>query len=144
MDDRLDSAATTLTMDEIPTDRVEEADAAYLTGATPALSTVIEVVGAAVSLGARASTNATVATDSGAELKAHDNDRGILVVRAGEPGQVVHANVSGDAEANAESDDRVVVRKDDGTSGTFIVVGEGNVTVDERGNATVNVAEVYV
>ena len=44
VDDRLDSAVTTLTMDDIPTERVEAADAAYLTGATPALST--ELAGA--------------------------------------------------------------------------------------------------
>lgn len=44
VDDRLDSAATALTMDDVPVDRVREADAAYLTGATPALST--ELAGA--------------------------------------------------------------------------------------------------
>jgi len=44
VDDRLDSAATALTMDDVPVDRVRGADAAYLTGATPALST--ELAGA--------------------------------------------------------------------------------------------------
>ncbi|MFC7229019.1 hypothetical protein N0B31_16560 [Salinirubellus salinus] len=62
-----------------------------------------------MNLDATASTNATVTTESGAELTAHDNDRGILVVRAGESGQVVHANVSSDAEAGPESDGIAVV-----------------------------------
>jgi 2-dehydro-3-deoxygluconokinase len=39
VDDRLDSAVTELSMAALPLERVEGADAAYVTGATPALST---------------------------------------------------------------------------------------------------------
>jgi PGF-CTERM protein len=105
------------------------------------LSAVTDIAAAAVALEATANTNATLSTESGAELTAHDNDRGILVVSAGDSGQVVHANVSNDAEASAESDDRVAVTTADGTSGTFIVVGEGSVTVDETGNVTAQLAQ---
>ena len=105
------------------------------------LSAVTGIVGAAVDVQATASTNATVTTESGAELKAHDNDRGILVVRTGGSSQVVHANVSSNSEASAEGENRVVVQQDDGSSGTFIVVGEGNVTVDDSGNVTAMLEE---
>jgi PGF-CTERM protein len=105
------------------------------------LSAVTDIAAAAVDLEATANTNATLSTESGAELTAHDNDRGILVVSAGDSGQVVHANVSNDAEASAESDDRVAVTTADGPSGTFIVVGEGSVTVDETGNVTAQLAQ---
>jgi len=51
-------------------------------------------------------------------------------------GDRAYTFVSSNGEASAESDDRVVVQQDDGASGTFIVVGEGNVTVDDAGNVT--------
>jgi 2-dehydro-3-deoxygluconokinase len=38
VDDRLDSAVTELSMNELPLERVEQADTAYVTGATPGLS----------------------------------------------------------------------------------------------------------
>jgi PGF-CTERM protein len=120
---------------------MEQARADGSLGADVGLSAVTGIVGAAVNLEATANTNATLTTESGAALTAHDNDRGILVVSASDSGQVVHANVSNDAEASAESDDRVVVTTADGASGTFIVVGEGNVTVDETGNVTAQLAQ---
>jgi hypothetical protein len=119
----------------------EQAQADGDVDANLGLSAVTDIAAATVDLEATANTSTTLTTKSGAELTAHDNDRGILVVSAGDSGQVVHANVSSDAEASAERDDCVVVTTADGTSGTFIVVGGGNVTVDETGNATAQLAQ---
>jgi hypothetical protein len=54
---------------------------------------------------------------------------------------MVHANLSSDSEANSESEERVVVTKDDGSQGTFIVVGDGEVVVNDEGNVTAEVEE---
>jgi len=100
------------------------------------LTAVTGFVGAAVSVDATTETSATVTTESGAELTAHDNANGILVVRSGENGQVVAVNVSASSEAETTSEGRVVVTAEDGTKGAFIVVGDGDVTVNEAGNVT--------
>jgi PGF-CTERM protein len=100
------------------------------------VSGVIDFAGAALSVGAESETSATVTADSGAEMRAHDNDRGILVVTAGEESQYVGVNLSGSAEAESESDSRVVVTTDDGNKGTFIVVGNGSVAVNDQGNVS--------
>ncbi|WP_255151825.1 hypothetical protein [Halorarius halobius] len=83
-----------------------------------------------------ASTTATVESESGATIKANDNDRGIMVVTASENSQYVRANVSSGSEAEAAGENRVVVTGDDGATGTFIVVGEGDVTVNEEGHVS--------
>jgi len=67
-------------------------------------------------------------------MEAHDNSRGILVVRSGGDSQYVTVNVSSSSQAKSEGDQRVVVSSDDGTQGTFIIVGDGEVTVNEQGN----------
>lgn len=102
---------------------------------------VVSLAGAGISLDTRVNTQATLTTDSGAQLEAHDNENGVLVVASGDSAQVVHANVSAASEAEAESDNRVVVRNDDGTEGTFIVVGDGKVTVDQEGNVAAQIEE---
>ncbi|WP_224447778.1 PGF-CTERM sorting domain-containing protein [Haloprofundus salilacus] len=103
-------------------------------GADASLSAVSSFDGSALSLESRTKVNASVSADSGATLEAHDNEHGILVVNAGgEEGQYVRANVSSDAEAETEGD-RVVVTTANGTTGAFVVVGDGNVTVTEEGD----------
>ena len=105
------------------------------------LSGVTSVNAAAVSLDTRTDLGATVTTDSDATIATHDNERGILVVSSGNNDQYVMVNVSSETEAERESDDRVVVTTDDGTEGTFIVAGDGAVTVNERGNLSANLTE---
>lgn len=110
-------------------------------GAGVSLSSITSLTGGTLTISSTAKTSATVVSDSGARLKAHDNSRGNLVVRADGESQLVTANVSADAEAEQASEQRVVVRSDDGAEGAFIVVGDGDVTVNERGNVTAQIGE---
>ena len=98
------------------------------------LSAVTDITGTALSLDSQTEVSATVTAESGATMEAHDNSRGILVVRSGGDSQYVTVNVSSSSQAESEGDQRVVVSSDDGTQGTFIVVGDGEVTVNEQGN----------
>jgi len=105
------------------------------------LSAVSGIDGSTVSIDSRAETSASVTAESGAELRAHDNSRGILTVRAGESSQYVTADVSSSSQAERESGDRVVVTTENGTQGAFVVVGDGEVTVNDRGNVSAELAE---
>ena len=100
------------------------------------LSAVTNITGAALSLDSQTEVNATVTAESRATMEAHDNSRGILVVRSGGDSQYVTVNVSSSSQAENTGDQRVVVSSDDGTQGTFIVVGDGEVTVNEQGNVS--------
>lgn len=104
------------------------------------LSAVTNFTGAAVSLSATTQTQATVKTESGAKIKANDNDRGVLVVEAGGNEQIVRAGLAASAQAEQKSDSRVVVTKDDGTKAVFIATGDGEVTVNEEGNVTAHIS----
>jgi len=119
----------------------EEARSQAGIGADAGLSTATEFSGAGLQLASQTSLSATVSVESGAEMQAHDNSRGIFQVRADDGAQMVHANLSSDSEAESESDERVVVTKEDGSQGTFIVVGDGEVVVNEEGNVTAEVEE---
>ena len=119
----------------------EEARSQAGIGADAGLSTATEFSGAGLQLASQTSLSATVSVESGAEMQAHDNSRGIFQVRANDGAQMVHANLSSDSEAESESDERVVVTKGDGSQGTFIVVGDGEVVVNEEGNVTAEVEE---
>lgn len=110
-------------------------------GVSIELSTVTEVQAAAVSLDATSETKATVRSESGAEMEASDNERGILQVRADDGAQVVKAEVAADGEASAESDDRVVVTTGDGEESAFVVVGDGSVTVNGEGDVVADLDE---
>lgn len=105
------------------------------------LSAVTSIDGSALSLAATTETQATVRAESGATLTAHDNENGILVVEAGGTSQYVTASLSGSASAEQAGERRVVVTTEDGTKGTFIVVGDGRVTVNENGNVTAKLGE---
>jgi len=95
--------------------------------------------GSAAEVNSRADARASVTFESGAEMEANDNRRGVVRFTANDGNQVVQANVSGDART--EGDKRVVVSSDDGSQGAFIVVGEGNVTADGDSRVTANVEE---
>ena len=128
-------------LEEIVVQSASEVESDGELGAGAGLGGDASVAGAEVAVTTRAETSATVESESGAEMEAHDNERGVLVVTSGDGEQYVHANVSGDGEAEADSDDRVVVETEGDTEGTFIVVGEGNVTVDGEGNVSATVGE---
>ncbi|WP_336136558.1 hypothetical protein [Natronomonas amylolytica] len=100
-----------------------------------------DIVGATIDSRTEASASVTLGFESGGEMQAHDTQRGVVQFSAEGEEQVVAVNVSSDAEAQAESDERVVVSKDDGSQGAFIVVGEGNVTVDDNGDVAAQVGE---
>ncbi|MFB6270917.1 MAG: PGF-CTERM sorting domain-containing protein [Halobacterium sp.] len=100
------------------------------------LSTVTSIRGSALSMRASANAAATVSTQGSASMTAHDNDHGILVVKAGGSDQVVVANVSAGATAESESEHQVEVTTANGTKGAFIVVGNGSVTVNEDGDVS--------
>ncbi|WP_267642225.1 hypothetical protein [Haloarchaeobius amylolyticus] len=105
------------------------------------LQTVTELDAAGLSVAAESTTQADVRTQSGAELTAHDNDDGTLVVTAAEQSQVVDADVAAGATADQQSDSRVTVTTENGTTGSFIVVGDGRVAVDEEGDVTAKLGE---
>ncbi|AEH36688.1 hypothetical protein [Halopiger xanaduensis] len=103
-------------------------------GADVSLETMTDLNGAGLSLAAQTETNAQVQAESGATLSAHDNRRGSLVVRSGGESQYVQAELGADARAEQDGD---TVRVETGSQdGVFLVVGDGNVTVNEEGNVT--------
>jgi PGF-CTERM protein len=102
------------------------------------LSAVTGITGEALSVESQTEVSATVTAESGATMEAHDNSHGILVVKSGGESQYVTVNVSSSSQAESENDQRVVVTTEDGTKGSFIVVGDGNVTVNDRGNVSAN------
>jgi PGF-CTERM protein len=108
--------------------------------ADTSLSVATDLLGTSVSVTARAETTATLKTESGATLAAHDNPRGSLVVTSGNGSQVLYANVSGDASASNEGDARVVVERD-GATGVFIAVGNASVGVTDEGDVSARVGE---
>ncbi|MFW5964034.1 MAG: PGF-CTERM sorting domain-containing protein [Natronomonas sp.] len=119
----------------------EEARSQAGLGLDAGLSAATSIAGSAVESRTEADASVRLGFESGAEMQAHDNDRGIFQVRANDGAQMVQANLSNDAEADSESEERVVVTKEDGSQGTFIVVGDGEVVVNEEGNVTAEVEE---
>lgn len=111
-----------------------EAESSGVVDAGTSLSAMSNLEGSAVSTSSETAAGATLTTESGATLEAHDNGHGIMVVAAGDESQYVQANVSSNTEAEANADGTVTVTSDDGTEGTFIVLGEGNATVNEDGD----------
>lgn len=112
------------------------AESSGFIGVDASLSAVTHVEGSALSVVAKTETEATVTAESGAEMTAHDNGNGILVVESGGESNYVVANLSSGASASAESDSQVQVTTESGTKGTFIVVGDGEVTVNEYGDVS--------
>ncbi|WP_435347920.1 PGF-CTERM sorting domain-containing protein [Haloarchaeobius sp. HRN-SO-5] len=109
-------------------------------GAEASLVDLADLPGAAVSVEATAETNATVSAGRSATIEAHDTERGVLVVTPGDDEQVVAANVSVEADAQAVDESRVLVERD-GSTGVFVLVGDGNVTVTDDGQVVANVSD---
>lgn len=132
-------------LDSVAVQSTERARAGGNLGADVSLKALTNFAAADVSVRtsfeASANSAAVVSTSSGAEMRANDNSRGILVISSGSQSQYVRANLSSDTEAEQSGDGRVVVTKGDGTQGAFLVVGDGEVTVNEDGNVTAQVQD---
>lgn len=110
-------------------------------GSGVSLSAVTDLSGAPISITATTRTHATIGFGSGAEMQAHDNGRGVFVVRAGGQSQYVEIGLSSGSGADQAGEKRVVVTTDEGTQSVFLVVGDGQVTVNEEGNVTTELGE---
>lgn len=135
----------TTALDSVAVQSTEEARTGGNIGADVSLKALTNFAAAQVSVKtdfrASANSEAVLTSSSGAELRANDNQRGVLVVSSDSGGQVVRANLSQGSQAEQSGDSRVVVTTDDGTEGTFLVVGEGKVTVNEAGNVSAQIED---
>ncbi|WP_436927582.1 hypothetical protein [Halosimplex amylolyticum] len=127
------------TVDSVRVQSQSEAESSIGLGGSADLDAAAGIVGAALSVDAETDAGASLTTESGASIEAHDNGHGSLVVAADDAAQYVALNVSGDAEQTGEK--RVVYETDGGATATAMVVGEGNVSVTEHGNLTAAVEE---
>lgn len=132
----------TTMFERVEVQSTEQAESSGGLAGDVALSSVTSVEGSGVEMqsSAEASAGAELTTESGATVEAHDNEHGIFVVGAGESSQYVTTTLSSDASAEQQGD-RVVVTDETGAKGTFLVVGDGRVTVDEEGNVTAKLGE---
>jgi co-chaperonin GroES (HSP10) len=105
------------------------------------LESTTDFRGAGLEIASQADASVTLEVESGAEVQSNDVARGVLQVRATDGAQMVRANLSDGAEARSDSDKRVVVTQEDGSEGAFIVVGDGEVVVDQNGGVTAEVKE---
>jgi PGF-CTERM protein len=128
-------------LDDVTVQSGSSGDASGIFEGSTELSSVTSIDGSALSLDAQANAEATVSASGSAEMTAHDNEHGILVVESGDSQQAVVANVSASSEASAESDKQVAVTTENGTEGTFIVAGEGSVTVNDEGDVSAKLQE---
>jgi hypothetical protein len=128
-------------IENVSVQSAEEARSQAGLGVEVGLSGAANIAGAAVESRTEAAASVQLGFESGAEMQAHDNNRGVFQVRAGSGSQMVQANLSNGAAAESESEERVVVTKDDGSQGTFIVVGDGEVVVNDENNVTAEVEE---
>ena len=122
-------------IENVTAQSASETDGGIGVGASSSTS----IDGSGVSSQNSAGAKASVAFESGTDMEANDNQRGVVTFTATDGEQVVQANVSGQAES--ESDSRVVVTSDDGTQGTFFIVGDGEVTTSEDGRVMASVQE---
>ncbi|QFU81479.1 PGF-CTERM sorting domain-containing protein [Natronorubrum aibiense] len=105
-------------------------------GADVGLSAVTNLSGIGLEIAAQTETRAEIATEGSASLAAHDTERGILTVDAGEEAQYVQLNLSEDSTAEVSDEgDRVTVDSGDRT-GVLLVAGDGEVAVTDNGDVT--------
>lgn len=133
----------TTVVDSVAVQSVSKSRSSGNVGANVDLATVtnFQAAGLSVQSSASSSTHATLKSDSGATVKAHDNDCGIMVVEASGESQFVRANLSAGSSAEQSGEQRVVVTKESGQSGAFLVVGDGKVTVNDDGNVSAELSE---
>jgi PGF-CTERM protein len=128
-------------LDSVKVESQSSAESSGPVSVGASLSAVTQLDGAGLNVGATTRTEARVRAENGATIAAHDNGRGILVVEPGDQSDYVVANLSAGASAAAESDSQVEVTTANGTNGTFLVVGEGNVTVNDDGDVSAHLGE---
>lgn len=104
------------------------------------LKALVDLQGSGLSLSSQTKASAQVDVEGSASMTAHDDAHGILVVSSGSDSQYVVANLSSESSASAEGDSRVTVESGDGVEGTFIVVGDGSVTVNDDGDVSAKLA----
>ena len=105
-------------------------------GADTRLSAVVDLHGLGVELSSQTETRAELATEGSASIAAHDTERGILTVAAGEDAQYVELDLSEESNATATDEgDRVLVQTENRT-GALVVAGDGEVTVNDNGDVT--------
>lgn len=105
------------------------------------MSAMTSMQGSSVSMSSKTKVSATIKAKSGAKLRAHDNEHGILVVdNNADQKQYVLANLSQQAKAKSTENGRVVVTTANNTKGTFIVIGDGKVTVNDEGDVVARLA----
>jgi PGF-CTERM protein len=105
------------------------------------VTAVTNLSAVAVSLDSQTDLGATITTDSGATIEAHDNEKGILVVKSGGNSQYVTVDVADSTAVSSESDKRVAVTTASGTEGAFVVAGDGTVAVTGQGNVSANLTD---
>jgi hypothetical protein len=128
-------------LDSVKVESQSSAEDSALVDVGASASAVTQIEGAGLNVDATTETEARVAAENGATMTAHDNGHGILVVASGDQSDYVVANLSSGANASAESDSQVEVTTENGTEGTFLVVGEGNATVNDDGDVTAQLGE---
>lgn len=128
-------------LSEVRVQSQESAKGSGLVDVGASLSAMTHLDGSALGLESQAEASAEVRAESGATLTAHDNGHGVLVVASGDESQYVTANVSDGGSAKAEGDSRVVVTTESGQQGTFVVVGNGSVTVNDEGDVSAALGE---
>lgn len=110
-------------------------------GAGVSLSAVTGLSGARISSTTTGKIQASVGFASGAKMTAHDNGRGVLVIRSGGESQYVEVGVSAGSSSTQAGENRVVVTNDNGTDSVFLVVGSGQVAVNDAGNVTAEIGQ---
>lgn len=94
------------------------------------LSGVSNLGGAAIQSEQEGEADMTVMTPT-AQLVAHDNPRGVFVVQPDEP-QYVQIDLASEAEVTDETDSAITVTTENGTEGTFFLIGDGDLTVNQN------------
>lgn len=97
--------------------------------------------GAAIETRQEARANVSLGFASGGEMAVHDTSRGVVQLHANDGDQVVTAELAAESRATSENDRRVVVTREDGTEGIFLVVGDGEVVVNDDGGVTAEVED---
>ena len=123
-------------VESVEVESANEAEERGVLGAGVELSTATDVEAGDISVTSESDTQVEIESESDASIDAHDSQHGHLLVTAGGEGALIAVNVSAETDAERDGDARVVVTHDDGTQGTFIVVGDGEVTVNNEGNVT--------
>jgi len=126
-------------VENVSVDASESARSGLGIGAGAGVSAITDVAGASLGAQAQARASVTVESESGATISAHDNGNGVLQVKASDESQIATVDLGGEATANQQSDGRIVVESGGGTEGTFLLVGSGDLAVNDEGDVTAEI-----